>query len=132
MRIADRLLVESAKQVRDRAIAPYSGFKVGAAVLCNGGKIFTGCNIESSSYGLTICAERVALFKALSEGVRQFIRIVIVADTEPLTPPCGACRQVLWDFCGDVEVVMANLDGQSKSAKLNTLFPKPFGRLFLS
>jgi len=105
---------------------------VGAAVLCDGSKIFTGCNIESSSYGLTICAERVALFKALSEGVRQFIRIAIVADTEPLTTPCGACRQVLWDFCGDIEVIMANLDGQSNLVKLNTLFPKPFGRLFLS
>jgi cytidine deaminase len=123
----DQLLVESAKQVRDKAIAPYSRFRVGAALLCNGSKIYTGCNIESSSYGLTICAERVALFKALSEGERQFIRIVVVADTEPLTAPCGACRQVLWDFCGDIELVMANLDGQSKLVKLNTLFPEPFG-----
>jgi cytidine deaminase len=127
----DLLLLESAKQVRDKAIAPYSRFRVGAALLCSGGKIFTGCNIESSSYGLTICAERVALFKALSEGERQFTRIVVVADTEPLTTPCGACRQVLWDFCGDIEVVMANLDGQSKLVKLNTLFPEPFGRHFL-
>jgi cytidine deaminase len=131
MTIADQFLVESATQARDRAIAPHSQFRVGASLLCNGGKIFTGCNIESSSYGLTICAERVALFKALSEGERQFIGIVVVADTNPLTTPCGACRQVLWDFCGDIEVVMANLDGQSKLVKLSTLFPEPFGRHFL-
>jgi cytidine deaminase len=130
MTIADRLLVELATQARDRAIAPHSQFRVGASLLCNDGKIFTGCNIESSSYGLTICAERVAVFKALSEGERQFIRIVVVADTEPLTTPCGACRQVLWDFCGDIDVIMANLDGQSKLVKLNTLFPEPFGRHF--
>jgi cytidine deaminase len=131
MTIADQFLVESATQARDRAIAPHSQFRVGASLLCNGGKIFTGCNIESSSYGLTICAERVALFKALSEGERQFIGIVVVADTNPLTTPCGACRQVLWEFCGDIEVVMANLDGQSKLVKLSTLFPEPFGRHFL-
>jgi cytidine deaminase len=131
MTIADQFLVESATQARERAIAPHSRFRVGAALLCNGGKIFTGCNLESSSYGLTICAERVALFKALSEGERQFIGIVVVADTNPLTTPCGACRQVLWDFCGDIEVVMANLDGQSKLVKLSTLFPEPFGRHFL-
>ena len=131
MTIADQFLVESATQARDRAIAPHSQFRVGASLLCNGGKIFTGCNIESSSYGLTICTERVALFKALSEGERQFIGIVVVADTNPLTTPCGACRQVLWDFCGDIEVVMANLDGQSKLVKLSTLFPEPFGRHFL-
>jgi cytidine deaminase len=131
MTIADQFLVESATQARERAIAPHSRFRVGAALLCNGGKIFTGCNLESSSYGLTICAERVALFKALSEGERQFIGIVVVADTNPLTTPCGACRQVLWEFCGDIEVVMANLDGQSKLVKLSTLFPEPFGRHFL-
>jgi cytidine deaminase len=132
MRIVDQLLVESAKQVRDKAIVPHSRFRVGAALLCHGGKIFTGCNFESSSYGLTICAERVALFKALSEGERQFIRVVVFADTQPLTTPCGACRQVLWDFCGDIEVVMANLDGRSKLVKLSALFPEPFGRDFFS
>lgn len=120
-------LVKAARQAREQARAKYSKFKVGSALLCSDGRVFTGCNIESSSYGLTICSERVALFKALSEGADNFIRIVVVADTDELTSPCGACRQVLWDFCGDLEIVLANLAGKSKTLRLAELFPEPFG-----
>lgn len=120
-------LVKAARQAREQARAKYSKFKVGSALLCGDGRVFTGCNVESSSYGLTICSERVALFKALSEGADNFIRIVVVADTDELTSPCGACRQVLWDFCGDLEIVLANLAGKSKTLRLAELFPEPFG-----
>src|SRR5262245_55956026 len=127
MKMPDQELVEAAKQARENAQALYSQFKVGSALLATDGRVFTGCNLESTSYGLTICSERVALFKALSEGAKGFIRIVVVADTEELTAPCGACRQVMWDFCGDIEVVMANLRGGSKTVRLYQLFPHPFG-----
>jgi cytidine deaminase len=86
----------------------------------------TGCNVENATYGLTICAERVAMFKALSEGHRQFTRIAIVADTEAPTPPCGACRQILWEFAGDIPVVMATVGGATKRRRLSELFPEPF------
>lgn len=127
MKRMDEELAEAARQARDKAQALYSNFKVGAALLASDGRIFTGCNIECSSYGLTICSERVALFKALSEGAKGFIRIVVVADTEELTSPCGACRQVMWDYCGDIEIVLTNLSGKSKSIRLSKLFPEPFG-----
>ena len=120
-------LVKAARQAREQARAKYSNFKVGSALLCRDGRVFTGCNIESSSYGLTICSERVALFKALSEGADNFIRIVVVADTDELTAPCGACRQLMWDFCGDIEIVLTNLAGRSKTLRLTQLFPEPFG-----
>jgi cytidine deaminase len=120
-------LIESATQARERAQARYSKFTVGSALLSTDGRIFTGCNVESSSYGLTVCSERVALLKALSEGATSFTRIAIVADTEQLTAPCGACRQLLWDFCRDIEIVLANLSGQSKKTRLSHLFPDPFG-----
>jgi cytidine deaminase len=120
-------LVDMALRAREQAKAKYSQFKVGSALLCADGRVFCGCNIESSSYGLTICSERVALFKALSEGAGPFVRIVIVADTEELTAPCGACRQLLWDFCGDLEIVLVNLAGKSKTFRLLQLFPEPFG-----
>jgi cytidine deaminase len=123
----EEALVKAARLAREQARAKYSNFKVGSALLCTDGRVFTGCNIESSSYGLTICSERVALFKALSEGAGNFIRIVVVADTAELTPPCGACRQLLWDFCGDLEVVLTNLAGNSKALRLTQLFPEPFG-----
>jgi cytidine deaminase len=123
----EEALVKAARLAREQARAKYSNFKVGSALLCGDGRVFTGCNIESSSYGLTICSERVALFKALSEGAGNFIRIVVVADTAELTPPCGACRQLLWDFCGDLEVVLTNLAGNSKAFRLTQLFPEPFG-----
>ncbi len=119
-------LIDQAREVRQRAAAPYSNFLVGSALETTGGEIFTGCNVENASYGLTICAERVAACKAVSEGHRSFTRIAVVADTETLTPPCGACRQVLWEVCGDIEVVLANLDDRAETMKLADLLPRPF------
>src|SRR5919197_178409 len=107
--MAGRDLIQAAIQARERAVAPFSKFKVGAALEDESGGIHTGCNVENASYGLTICAERVAIFKAISEGARRFRRIAVAADTDVLTPPCGACRQIIWDFCGDVEVTLGNL-----------------------
>ncbi len=124
-------LVAAALRVRDNAHAPFSRFKVGAAVQDESGQIFTGCNVENATYGLTVCAERVAIFKAISEGARKFTRVAVVADTDTLTPPCGACRQILWEFCGDVELVMANLQGKSETLHLATLFPRAFDASFL-
>jgi cytidine deaminase len=121
----------AARQARDRAVADFSGFKVGAALHCSNGDIITGCNIENASYGLTICAERVAIFKALSEGHRSFKSIVIVADTEDPTPPCGACRQIIWEFCGDIEVTLANLQTVTKTLQMKDLLPLPFDKRLL-
>lgn len=123
-------LVASARAARERAIAPYSRFAVGAALLTSGGDIVSGCNIENASYGLTMCAERVALFKALSEGHREFVAVAVVADTVAPTPPCGPCRQLLWEYCGDVSVVLANLAEIAAEHRLADLLPHPFdGRL---
>jgi cytidine deaminase len=119
-------LIEPALHVRERAHAPFSKFKVGAALLGEDGQIYTGCNVENATYGLTVCAERVAVFKAVSEGARKFRRIVVAADTNVLTPPCGACRQILWEFCGDIEVILTNLQGKTESLRLKDLFPRPF------
>ncbi|HEX3682988.1 MAG TPA: cytidine deaminase [Bryobacteraceae bacterium] len=124
-------LFEAALATRERAHAPFSKFKVGAAIEDESGRIFTGCNIENASYGLTICAERVAVFKAVSEGAGKIKRIVVVADTEVLTPPCGACRQILWEFCGDVELTLANLTGKRETMSLKEIFPRPFDASFL-
>ena len=124
-------LVEAALAVRSNAFAPFSRFQVGAAVEDADGRIHTGCNVENATYGLTICAERVAVFKAISEGVRKFARVVVAADTDVLTPPCGACRQILWEFCGDVEVLLVNPRGKSESYRLKELFPKPFDGSFI-
>lgn len=121
-----RDLIAKAIAARDRAIAPYSGFKVGAALEAENGQIFTGCNIENSSYGLTICAERVALFNALSEGAREFRGIATVTDAPILTPPCGACRQLLWEYCGDIVVHLHSTKGIDKEYQLAELFPVPF------
>ena len=131
MKIESENLIESAKQARDRAFAPYSNFKVGAAVQTKSGKIFTGCNVESASYGLTVCAERVAIWKAVSEGETEFEQIAVVADTEELTPPCGACRQIIWEFCGDVPVTFANLKGRTETVPMKKLLPKAFDTKFL-
>ena len=120
-------LYREAVAAREKALALYSGFRVGAALQCEDGTIFTGCNIESASYGLTICAERTALFKALSDGKKTFSRILVVADTRELTAPCGACRQVLWDFAPRIEVTIANLEGDQKTFQMKDLFPNPFG-----
>ena len=119
-------LLEAALAARDNAYAPFSKFKVGAAIEDDTGRIFTGCNIENATYGLTICAERVAVFKAISEGARKFKRIAVAADTEVLTPPCGACRQLIWEFCGDIPVSMANLKGKIEVIQMRELFPRPF------
>jgi cytidine deaminase len=125
-------LIEQAERVLQNAWAPYSRFKVGAAVETAGGRIFTGCNIENATYGLTVCAERVAIWKALSEGDTQFQRIAVVVDTEELTPPCGACRQVIWEFCGDIEIILSNLRGKRASYRMGDLLPLPFDRRFLN
>lgn len=124
-------LCEAALAARDRAHAPYSGFRVGAALEDETGRVHTGCNIENATYGLTVCAERVAVFKAVSEGARKFRRIAIAADAEKLTPPCGACRQILWEFCGDIEVALVNPRGGSETLRLSALFPRPFDGGFL-
>lgn len=120
------LLITAAKQARENAHAPYSNFRVGAALRSTSGRIFSGCNVENATYGLTICAERVAIFKAISEGERGFSAIAVVTDTKTLTPPCGACRQLIWEFCGDIPVTMANLSGKSELIQMKELFPKPF------
>ena len=124
-------LIDAALAVRANAFAPFSKFQVGAALEDCDGRIHTGCNVENATYGLTICAERVAVFKAISEGVRSFRRVVVAADTDVLTPPCGACRQILWEFCGDVEIVLVNPRGKTESYRLKELFPKPFDVSFL-
>ena len=124
-------LVAAARRAREHARADYSGFRVGAALECADGTVVTGCNIENATYGLTVCAERVALFKALSEGHSAFVRIAVVADTEAPTPPCGPCRQLLWEFAGDVEVVLANLEREAGRHQLAALFPLPFDRSLL-
>ena len=124
-------LIEAALAVRENAFAPFSKFKVGAAVEDDTGRIHTGCNVENATYGLTICAERVAVFKAISEGARRFHRVAVAADTDQLTPPCGACRQILWEFCGDVELVLVNLKGRSETMRLRDIFPRPFDVSFL-
>jgi cytidine deaminase len=120
------LLIEAAKQARENAHAPYSNFRVGVALRSTSGRIFAGCNVENATYGLTMCAERVAIFKAVSEGERGFSAIAVVTDTEVLTPPCGACRQLIWEFCGDIPVSMANLQGKIEVMQMKDLFPKPF------
>ena len=127
----DLELLESAKRARERAFAPYSNFKVGAAARAKSGRIFTGCNVESASYGLTVCAERVAIWKAVSEGETEFERIAVVADTEELTPPCGACRQIIWEFCGDVPVTFANLKDKVETVQMKELLPRAFDTKFL-
>jgi cytidine deaminase len=125
-------LVAAARRAREHAYAAYSHFKVGAALQTADGQVITGCNIENATYGLTICAERVAMFKALSEGKRSFTRIAIVADTAAPTPPCGACRQILWEFGGNLEIVLANLHQLTGRHRLEDLLPLPFDARLLS
>jgi len=122
----DSELIRAARQARRCAHAAFSRFKVGAALQTADGIIVTGCNIENATYGLTICAERVAMFKALSEGHRRFRRIAIVAAAATPTPPCGACRQILWEFGGDLEVILANPRGETGRHRLRALLPLPF------
>jgi len=124
-------LIELATDVRERAYAPFSNFRVGAAVVADDGTVFTGCNVESASYGLTVCAERVAIWKAVSEGAKGFSQIAVVADTEELTPPCGVCRQIIWEFCGDIPVTFANLSGKTETVRMSELLPRAFDTKFL-
>lgn len=124
-------LIKAAAAVRERAFAPYSNFKVGAALKTKEGKIYTGCNIESATYGLTMCAERTAIWKAVSEGETEFSEIAVVADTEELTPPCGSCRQIIWEFCGDIPIIFSNLNGKAETIKMSELLPRAFDTKFL-
>jgi len=123
---AEKALVEAATLYRGNAVSGRSGFSVGAAIEDENGKIWGGCNVENSTYGLTVCAERVAIWKALSEGVRRFRAVAVLTGADEPTPPCGACRQILWEFAGDVPVVMATLGGKKKRLQLKELFPEPF------
>ena len=125
-------LVAAARKAFERAIADFSHFRVGAALETADGHVITGCNIENASYGLTMCAERVAMFKALSEGHRAFRRVAVVADTTAPTPPCGACRQILWEFAGDIEVVLANLERVTATHRMGALLPAAFDKRLLS
>ena len=124
-------LLRAAREATSRAHAAYSGFKVGAALELPDGSIVTGCNIENATYGLTLCAERVALVKALSDGRTKFTRIAVAADTEAPTPPCGPCRQLLWEYCGDIEVVLTNMNGPTARLRLAELLPMPFDNRLL-
>jgi cytidine deaminase len=127
----DKELIQVATAARLRSVAPFSNFLVGAALRTKEGKVFTGCNVESASYGLTVCAERVAIWKALSEGERDFTDLVIVADTEQLTPPCGTCRQIIWEFSKHAKITLSNLRGQQEEVDIRELLPKAFDARFL-
>jgi cytidine deaminase len=124
-------LVEDATRARLQSVAPFSKFLVGAAVRTENGKVYIGCNVESASYGLTVCAERVAIWKALSEGERQFTELAVVADTESLTTPCGTCRQIIWEFCKHATIVLANLRGETETVSIKDLLPRAFDARFL-
>jgi len=132
-KVEDKLesLIAAAQRARDQSIAPFSHFKVGAAVETADGKVYIGCNIESASFGLTVCAERVAIWKALSEGERNFTALAVVADTESLTPPCGTCRQIIWEFCKEATITLANLDGGREVVHIQELLPRAFDARFL-
>jgi cytidine deaminase len=119
-------LLEAALAVRENAHAPYSRFRVGAALEDETGRIHAGCNVENATYGLTICAERNAVFRAIADGARRFRRIAVAADTQTLTPPCGACRQILWELCGDIEVILVNASARTESFRMRDLLPNPF------
>jgi cytidine deaminase len=121
-----RTLLDAARAARQHAHAPFSHFKVGAALETEDGQVITGCNVENATYGLTVCAERVAVWKAVSEGHRRFRRVAVVADTQEPTPPCGACRQILWEFGGDLEVILGNLNEEKGRHRLRELLPLPF------
>jgi len=126
----DQELIEAARNARENAFTPYSKFKVGAAIETEDGEIITGCNVESASF-ITVCAERVAIWSAVAQGKQRFKRIAIVADTDKLTPPCGVCRQIIWEFGGDVPVMLANLEGESETIQMADLLPRAFDATFL-
>jgi cytidine deaminase len=125
-------LVKVATDARLCSLAPFSNFLVGAALRTAEGKIYTGCNIESASYGLTVCAERVAIWKALSDCERDFTDLVVVVDTEQLTPPCGTCRQIIWEYCKEAKITLANLRGQRQEVDIAELLPRAFDARFLN
>jgi cytidine deaminase len=131
MEIDNERLIDEARKARDRAYAPYSNFKVGAAVQGESGNIYIGCNVESASYGLTVCAERVAIWKGISMGETRFKSIAVVVETDDLTPPCGVCRQIIWEFCGDVPVILSNLTGRNEVIPMGELLPRAFDSKFL-
>jgi cytidine deaminase len=131
MKHADQELIDAAIAVRENAYAPFSEFRVGAALETDDGDIIDGCNVESASYGLTVCAERVAIWKAISQGKRKIKHIAVVADTEELTPPCGVCRQIIWEFGGDIPVILANLKGKTEVVQMRDLLPRAFDTKFL-
>jgi cytidine deaminase len=127
----DNALIAAARAAREKSVSPYSNFKVGAALRAKSGKIYQGCNIENATLGLTLCAERVAIFKAISEGEREFEAIAVSCDTDTLTPPCGPCRQIIWEFCGEIPVILSNLNNKVEHETARTLLPRPFDRSFL-
>jgi len=121
-----KALIEQARVGRENASAPFSKYKVGAALLTADGKVYRGCNVENCTYALTVCAERVALLSAIAAGDRKFTAIAVVTQSEVPASPCGPCRQLLWEYCGDIDVTIANLDGKSETMKLSELLPRPF------
>lgn len=124
-------VIAAAWGARERAVTPFSNFRVGASVETDDGRIFTGCNIESASYGLTVCAERVAIWKAISEGAKCFGLLVVAVDTENLTPPCGTCRQIIWEHCRDTTILLVNLRGQTEELQIKDLLPRAFDARYL-
>ncbi len=119
-------LIAEARKARENAVAPFSKFKVGAALRTAAGKIYHGCNVENATYGLTVCAERVALLSALAAGERKFTSIAVITQSDEPSTPCGPCRQLMWEYCGDIDVALANLGGKRVDHKLSALFPFPF------
>jgi cytidine deaminase len=132
MEHTDKELIMAAAKARENAFAPFSQFRVGAAVETEDGEIITGCNVESASYGLTVCAERVAIWNAVSKGKKRITNIAVVVDTEELTSPCGACRQIIWEFGGDIPVIMSNLKGTTETIRMKDLLPRAFDMTLLS
>jgi cytidine deaminase len=124
-------VIDAALAARERSLAPFSNFLVGAAVRTDTGKIYSGCNIESASYGLTVCAERVAIWKALSEGERNFTNLAIAADTQRLTPPCGTCRQIIWEYAKTAQITLVNRLGNREIVNISELLPLAFDARFL-
>ncbi|HEV8432540.1 MAG TPA: cytidine deaminase [Thermoanaerobaculia bacterium] len=122
----DQNLINEARLARENAVAPFSKFKVGAALRTKGGKVFRGCNVENCTYGLTVCAERVALLSALAAGEREFDAIVVITQSDEPGTPCGPCRQLMWEYCGDIDVALTNLGTKRVDYKLSELFPHPF------
>ena len=131
MKHSDKELIDAATAVRENSYAPFSEFRVGAAIETEDGEVIAGCNVESASYGLTVCAERVAIWKAISQGKRKIKHLAVVADTEELTPPCGVCRQIIWEFGGDIPVTLANLKGKTEVVQMSDLLPRAFDTKFL-